>query len=408
MKAVTRILVLLLLLLPAGAGWADDEVEPSRAADLLPPVLMTAAWRPIIAEGRHAALTVGDFDEDGRMDLLVGQMSEGRLYIYRNVRTAAWPKFGSPTDFMAGGERACVPSGCYTGFNPQLVDADGDGRTDILSASFNSGIYLFRRGEDGTFAEPELLESRGGQPITFRYNGAALPFDWDADGDVDLLVRGGLSGAQRGVNLMFNEGSRRQPVFGDPIGLTAGGEPLVGKPCCVVDWDGDGKDDLLTCSGKVYWYRNTGEKGKPVLQPAEILVPSGSYAKIERRPDEPWRVPDTPGRIDSVCAADLNRDGRMDLLAISTWSETVELPEPTEEQKATDKELQERARAVRNEYNELRKPPDDEGGEERAQRQRKCLRIWKRSAALYAQWRRAQPRRDYGCVWLYERTAAAE
>jgi hypothetical protein len=407
MKAAVGILIVSVLLAAAGAGWADDAVEPSLAADLLPPRLVMSAGRPVIAEGRFAALTVGDFDEDGKPDLLVGQKSEGLLHIYPNTGTAARPEFGHPMDFVAGGERACIPSGCYTGFNPQLVDFDGDGRTDVLSPSFNGGICLFRRTGDGTFAEVDILEYRDGRPIRFRYNGTVVACDWDSDGDLDLLTRGGLPDAGKGVNLLRNEGSRRKPAYGTPVGLTAGGEPLLGKPCCVVDWDGDGKDDLLTCSRRVYWYRNRGKTGEPVLQAAKILVPSDTYRKVERRHDEPWRVPDAPSHIDSVCAADLNDDGRLDLLVTSSWSDAVELPEPTEEEKAADNALSKEASALLRQYWDLCKPSANESGEAYGKRQKACLHLWKKYAALNAERQRLQPRQDFACVWLFERKGAA-
>jgi len=406
MKTASRALTAFLLSVSAGMGFAGDEAEPSRAADLLPPVRMAAAGRPIVADGRCAALTMGDFDNDGKMDLLVGQMAEGRLRIYRNTGTAAQPKFGEATDFMAGDQRACIPSGCYTAFSPQLVDFDGDGRSDVLSPSFNSGIYFFRRTEDGNFAGAVMLDDRHGRPIEFRYNGAAVACDWDADGDLDLVVRGSLAGARNGVNVIINEGRRENPAYGEIQLLTAGGKAVLGKPCSVVDWDGDGKDDLLTCAGSAYWYRNTGEKGKPELQPAEILVPSGRYHQVERRREAPQQVPDEPGRIDSLSAADVNGDGRLDLLAASTWCENVELPEPTDEERTAMKDVEARADSLGERCRELSKPPEDESREARIRRQKEFLRVWKEYAALRAASSEFRSHHDYSCVWLFERTAA--
>ena len=46
--------------------------------ELLPPVRLQAAGKPINAYYGHAAPFVGDFDGDGVNDLLVGQMGHGR------------------------------------------------------------------------------------------------------------------------------------------------------------------------------------------------------------------------------------------------------------------------------------------------------------------------------------------
>jgi len=97
-----------------------------------------------------------------------------------------------------------------------------------------------------------MLDDRNGQPIEFVYNGAALACDWDDDGDLDLVVRGGRAGARNGVNSIINEGDDRNPVCGDPQVLTADGRRVLGKPCSVADWDGDGRNDLLTCAGNAY------------------------------------------------------------------------------------------------------------------------------------------------------------
>jgi len=67
--------------------------------------------------------------------------------------------------FVAGGEIGGVRSGCHTGFGPQLVDFDSDGRTDILSGSGMPGeVFFFRRQEDGTFAQGRPVEYEKDEP----------------------------------------------------------------------------------------------------------------------------------------------------------------------------------------------------------------------------------------------------
>jgi hypothetical protein len=82
------------------------------AADLAPPVQVEANGKPIDVErSGHAAPFVGDFDGDGKPDLLVGQFSGGRLRIYRNVGTARAPKFGEHEFFKASDALGTVPAG---------------------------------------------------------------------------------------------------------------------------------------------------------------------------------------------------------------------------------------------------------------------------------------------------------
>ncbi len=72
------------------------------AQELLPPVRLEAAGKPIDTTIGHAAPFVGDIDGDGVNDLLVGQFGEGILWVYRNVGTNARPELAARTEFKGG------------------------------------------------------------------------------------------------------------------------------------------------------------------------------------------------------------------------------------------------------------------------------------------------------------------
>lgn len=86
-------------------------LKSGRSDELLPPVRMEAAGKPIDTDVGHAAPFVGDFDGDGKLDLLVGQFGEGSLSVYRNIGTNERPEFAAAETFMAGGKEGRVPAG---------------------------------------------------------------------------------------------------------------------------------------------------------------------------------------------------------------------------------------------------------------------------------------------------------
>src|SRR5947209_12284440 len=85
---------------------ADDPAQ-----ELLPPVRLEAAGKPIDTAIGHAAPFVADFDGDGVKDLLVGQFGDGILWVYRNVGTNDRPKLAAGMKFKDGNKDGRVPTG---------------------------------------------------------------------------------------------------------------------------------------------------------------------------------------------------------------------------------------------------------------------------------------------------------
>ncbi|MHC4134391.1 MAG: FG-GAP repeat domain-containing protein [Planctomycetota bacterium] len=217
-----------------------------------------------------------------------------------------------------------------------MADFDADGDKDLITGCFEGGSYLLPGRKGGGFGEPRPVLDKKGNPLrvgrywdreakkwsevsTSKFKEslgiAACPVDWDADGDLDLLL-----GTHDGrLFLRLNEGSQQKPAFAtENIAVKAGGKDLEvpGTSRCparspgrhampvAADWDGDGLWDLVTGSatGAVYWYRNTGQKGAPVFAAAQTLVGAGSGG-------EPGL-----GQRTQVAVADFDADGRVDLL----------------------------------------------------------------------------------------------
>jgi hypothetical protein len=192
-------------------------------------------------------------------------------------------------------------------------------------------VYVLARRPDGTFAAPEKLLDKAGNVLrlgqywddaksawagveTSKFKESlgigVAPCDWDADGDVDLVL-----GANAGqLFLRRNAGTREKPAFeveSEPV--TAGGAPIrvPGDHAIpfVADWDADGLFDILSGggSGGVVWYRNVGKKGAPEFAAvAELVAMKKDVGTLD--------APTWPGTRTQVCAADFDGDGDLDLL----------------------------------------------------------------------------------------------
>ncbi|MCM2264304.1 MAG: FG-GAP-like repeat-containing protein [Desulfuromonadales bacterium] len=122
---------------------------------------------------------VADWNNDGRKDLLVG-VAGGTVELFLNAGTDNAPVFGASQALKVGGSVLSVGSGA----SPAVVDLDGDGAKDLVVANAAGKVSVYYN--QATDAAPQLADGA----VLFQAAGAAqiTPVDWDADGDRDLLV----------------------------------------------------------------------------------------------------------------------------------------------------------------------------------------------------------------------------
>jgi len=179
------------------------------------------------------------------------------------------------------------------------VDLNGDGIRDIVSGSLSPGsIYWFEGTGEGFREKKELPE----ETSEFKRNAStATFFDWDNDGDLDMLV-GNIYGnvgwsENRSANGRLRFGPRTDIELENGSFEAPGGD----SQAYPVDWDADGMIDLLVAcgDGSVMFFRGKGrsDEGLPTFEKGKVLISSG-----------------TLGIRVKVFPHDWNEDGHLDLL----------------------------------------------------------------------------------------------
>jgi len=242
---------------------------------------------PAEAKWGYTTLSVADWDHDGLLDLVVNSIW-GRIIWYRNIGTRTVPRLTAARpvevewkttppkpkwNWWKPGKTELVTQWRTT---PVVVDWDRDGLNDLVMLDHEGYLALYRREKrngklvltpgrriftGGTYNHRHQ-RLRGGQAGFLRLNNGTAGksgrrklciVDFNGDGRRDLLVN------SRNVNLLLNVSSDvKHPKFRDAGPLDS--RRLAGHTTSptTVDWNSDGVRDLLVGAedGHLYYKPN--------------------------------------------------------------------------------------------------------------------------------------------------------
>lgn len=153
---------------------------------------LTADGKPIQV-GPRASVLVCDWDNDGLNDLVLA--SEQGFVWHRNTGTAKHPMLAAAKPVLFGGKPVRYVRPNLGSF----VDWDGDGKRDFIACNFENSIRLYRNvGSGARGVEPEFTDPEGEMLLrswTVQMISGVDVVDWNGDGKLDILTGQGHGGS---------------------------------------------------------------------------------------------------------------------------------------------------------------------------------------------------------------------
>jgi hypothetical protein len=292
-----------------------------------------ADGQPLETFGAPGA-NMADFDNDGKLDILCGEFLD-KISWYKNVGTRSNPKFGKGRFMLdENGDTIRLHIEMIT---PVAIDFDNDGKIDLLVGDEDGRVAFIKntgkvKNKIPLFKSPVYLKQKADN---LKFGALATPFnvDWDGDGKDDIIsgnsagnicfiknVDGGISPKWDAPVLLKTHGKDIRIMAGKNGSIQGPAEEKWGyTTLSVADWDNDGKKDIIVNSifGKIIWYKNNGDLVN-LEGPFNVKVDWDD--KSVPKPAWNWW---NPGKTDLVTqwrttpyAIDWNKDGLTDLVML--------------------------------------------------------------------------------------------
>jgi hypothetical protein len=284
------------------------------------------------------SLCAGDLDGNRDMDMLFVSGDKGAMVWYENDGSG---QFGRQRPISASANDVQ---------SADLVDLDGDGDLDVLAihpavmlagVSSRASIVWYENNGTGRFSDTRKIST------SLREALSAHAVDMDGDGDLDVLSTQRYFRRSPGARFeplyetvwYENEGSGR---FSNEQTIVAG--KGVAELAYAADLDGDRDAEVLSAAGRLVLYENNGSGEFGFKQEIDTSVASLFIVDVDGDRDRDillatshnetiaWyendgsgrfgydlkRVTGSAERVQSMCPADLDGDGHMDVVSVSS------------------------------------------------------------------------------------------
>jgi hypothetical protein len=317
--------------LALGAGWRPSDTLSGGTLQWLrrqPDPSQPWTVHAVDAEPTLHRHRFADLDGDGRKELVVAPLfgrgtTRAKNFAERGVRLLA---FTPPADPARPWARSVIDDRLHVMHNFEPVDFDGDGRLDLLTASYD-GVHLHVRAANGSWSASRIGAGNQTNPAGSR-------------GASEIRL-GRLKGGTRFIATIEPWHGNEVVVYTEPAPAGSGqaaaggnGKPdsadrlwtrtvldnrlLWGHAVRCVDLDGDGSDELVI--GVRDALSPAESRGVRLYAPDDLASGKWSRRILENG----------PMATEDLTAADLDADGRPELIAVGRatgnvriyWNET--------------------------------------------------------------------------------------
>ncbi len=284
-----------------------------------PPCRRTLEPQPPIPTGPFShGVALGDVDGDGRLDVIVASSTQEQLTVLRNVGGGRLVKGGTvrapgantvvARDFTGDGAvdlaalggqltvlqndgsgRFSVTSSLESGPMSHLAagDVDGDGDVDLVGGgpSARQGGAVWWRNTAGVFTQERIFWSG-------RDASASLLQDFDGDGRTDVVAAGAFDKAL----FPYLPGAGGAFTASEPVATAMSAGDLTPG-----DWNGDRRADVAVGSERTLQLFFGGPGPAPLVEGPRYVEPG------------------SPVVIKGLASADLEGDGRAEVIVLYAW-----------------------------------------------------------------------------------------